>query len=127
MLYRSNLALILQTILLSVIIHFLQTWVQILIGRSIDLDVPWSYFLIVFPLVDILSMAPLTVSGLGLREGGYFYFLGQFGIQAEQAVACGTLWFIVVLLNGLVGGVLFSLYRKSTAARSSEETSQLSE
>ena len=124
--YRANPCLFLQTIFLSLIVHFLQTWIQILIGSSIELYIPWSYCFIFFPLVDILSMLPLSVSGLGLREGGYFYFLGKLGIGPEQSIACGMLWFVVVLFNGLVGGVAFLLYRKIPAARCSEESPQVS-
>jgi uncharacterized membrane protein YbhN (UPF0104 family) len=124
--YRTNPYLVLQTIFLSLIVHFLQTWIQILIGRSINLNIPWSYCFIFFPLVDILSMLPLSVSGLGLREGGYFYFLGKLGIGAEQSVACGMLWFSVVLFNGLLGGGAFLLHRKSAAAPYPERSPQVS-
>ena len=124
--YRTNPYLVLQTIFISLIVHFLQTWIQILIGHSLNLNIPWSYCFIFFPLVDILSMLPLSVSGLGLREGGYYYFLGKLGIGAEQAVACGMLWFAVVLVNGLLGGLVFLVHRRSVAAPYPERSEQVS-
>ena len=124
--YRADPPLVLQTLLLSLIVHFLQTWIQILVGRSINLDIPWSYCFIFFPLVDILSTLPLSVSGIGLREGGYFYFLGKLGIRPEQSVACAMLWFVVVLFNGLLGGAAFLLHKRSAAEPSPEQSPQVS-
>ena len=113
-LFRSNPGLMVQAVLLSVLIHLIQTWIQILLGRALGFYIPWSYCFIFFPLVDMLSMLPLSVSGIGLREGGYLFFLGKLGIAGEKAVACGMLWFIVVLLNGLIGGLVFLLYRRDS-------------
>ncbi len=114
--YWSRPRLMAQAILLSGLIHFIQTWIQVLVGRSINVDLPWSYCFIFFPLVDILSSLPVSVSGIGLREGGYFFFLGKLGIGPEAAIACGVLWFTVMLVNGLVGGVIFVLYRRNSLA-----------
>jgi uncharacterized membrane protein YbhN (UPF0104 family) len=122
--YTANPWLSFQAVLLSVIIHCIQVWVQILIGRAIGLDIPWSYSFIFFPMVDILSMLPVSVSGLGLREGGYFFFLGKLGMDPEKAVACGTLWFLVVLVNGLVGGAVFLIFRKTATPRFPVEARQ---
>jgi uncharacterized membrane protein YbhN (UPF0104 family) len=79
-----------QAILLSGLIHFIQTWIQVLLGRTINVDLPWSYCFIFFPLVDILSALPVSVSGIGIREGGYFFFLGKLGVKPEAAIACAS-------------------------------------
>ena len=111
--YWSRPRLMGQAILLSGLIHFIQTWIQVLLGRTLNVDLPWSYCFIFFPLVDILSALPVSVSGIGIREGGYFFFLGKLGVKPEAAIACSVLWLVIVLINGLLGGVGFLLYRRS--------------
>jgi hypothetical protein len=66
------------------------------------------------------------VSGVGLREGGYFYFLGKLDIAPEQSVACGMLWFFVVLINGVLGGVAFLLWGKREPALHSQRSPEVS-
>lgn len=110
--YGSTGQILLKAIILSLIVHFLQAWIQILLGRALDLEIPWSYCLILYPLVGIFSALPVSFNGIGLREGGYLFLLRQIGISSEKAIAFGLLFFVIVALDSLIGGVVF-LLRKS--------------
>ncbi|HEY2986186.1 MAG TPA: lysylphosphatidylglycerol synthase transmembrane domain-containing protein [Candidatus Binatia bacterium] len=99
---------------LSLAVHFLQTWIHVLLGRALEADIPWSYAFIIYPLVGTFSALPVSLNGIGLREGGYLLMLSYIGIGSEKAIAFGLVWFIVVALDSLIGGLLFIL-RKSPA------------
>ncbi|MDD2616571.1 MAG: hypothetical protein PHH74_05255, partial [Candidatus Cloacimonetes bacterium] len=50
---------------------------------------------------------PITVSGLGLREGFAIHFLDSYGFTSEQAVAATlSLFFFQDVVPALVGGVV---------------------
>ncbi len=110
--YSSNRSVILQTIGLSFLVHFLQVWIQIIVGRSLDIEIPWSYSFIVYPLVGLFSALPVSLSGIGLREGGYLYLLRQIDVSSDKAIAFGILWFVIVALDSLLGGVVFILRKR---------------
>jgi uncharacterized membrane protein YbhN (UPF0104 family) len=97
---------------LSLGFHLIQVWIQILIGRALGFETPWSYACVFFPLVDIITMLPVSFSGIGLREGGLLYFLSKLGVAPEKAVACGILWLAIVIASGLVGGLAFVVRRR---------------
>jgi uncharacterized membrane protein YbhN (UPF0104 family) len=101
--------------LISVVVHLLQAWMHVLIGRALDFDVPWSYALIIYPLVGTFSALPLSLNGIGLREGGYVFLLNRIGVSTEHALAFGLLWFIVVALDSLIGGLIFIVRKSPTA------------
>lgn len=61
--------------------------------------------LAVVPLVTLLTLLPVSLNGLGLREGGFVFFLGQLGIPQAQALALSLLVFGLTLLFSLAGGV----------------------
>lgn len=107
--YWGKGQIMLQTIGLSLLIHLIQAWMQILFGQALDVDIPWSYSLILYPLVGIFSALPISLNGIGLREGGYLFLLRRIDISSEKAIAFGLLWFILVAINSLIGGVLFVL------------------
>ncbi len=72
--------------------------------------IPYMQHLAVFPVIAILSMAPITIGGLGVREGLFVYFYGLFGVPPHLAVAVSLLnYTLVTLVPVLFGGVL-SLY-----------------
>jgi glycosyltransferase 2 family protein len=102
--------------LISLAVHFMQAWMHVLIGRSLDFEVPWSYALIIYPLVGTFSALPVSLNGIGLREGGYLFLLNRIGVSSEHAIAFGLLWFIVVALDSMIGGLIFILKRNPASA-----------
>lgn len=110
--YQGNRHIIFQAVILSLFVHFIQAWIHLFLGRALGLEIPLSYCFILYPLVGLFSALPVSLNGFGLREGGYLFLLGQIGISSEKAVAFGLLWFIVVAVDSLIGGLVFIL-RKS--------------
>jgi uncharacterized membrane protein YbhN (UPF0104 family) len=109
--YGSHSSAIVQGILLSLAVHLIQAWMHVVMGRSLNLMIPFSFALIVYPLVGTFAAIPITLNGLGLREGGYVLLLGVIGISAENGIAFGLLLFIIVALDSLIGGIVFLVKR----------------
>jgi len=107
-----------QAVAISLVFHLMQIWIQILIAEALKFELPWSYAFVFFPLVDIVAMLPVSISGIGLREGSYLFFLGKLGIAADQAIACGIVWLAIVIASGLVGGLVFILYGRRAQSES---------
>jgi len=107
--YRANWRALLAAAALSLVVHLIQGWMHTVMGRALDLDVPFSFSLIVYPLVGTFSAIPVSLNGLGLREGGYIYLLAVIGIGHEKAIAFGLLLFLIVALDSLLGGLIFLL------------------
>ena len=110
--YTRNRRVILQTVILSLCVHFIQSWMQILLGQALDVEIPWPYSFILYPLVGMFSALPISLNGIGLREGGYLFLLGQIDVSSEKAIAFALLWFLIIALDSLIGGVVF-IARKS--------------
>jgi len=109
--YRSHWSAIAQGVVLSLVVHLIQVWMHVVMGRALNLAIPFSFCLIVYPLVGTFAAIPISLNGIGLREGGYVLLLGVIGITAENGVAFGLLLFLIVAVDSLLGGVLFLLKR----------------
>ncbi len=92
---------------LALVFHLSQAGVQYLLTRAAGIAVPFSYCVVYHPVISVMAALPVSVAGLGMREGGYLYFLTRIGIPGSTAVTVGLLWFSVSVLAGLLGGVLF--------------------
>ncbi len=68
----------------------------------------WAYMFI-FPMVWIGSMLPVSISGLGVREGLFILLTGRFGMGADTALAVALLMLAISLSKGLVGAAVFLL------------------
>ena len=112
--YRTQWRALGAATLLSVVVHLIQAWMHVAMGRALDLDLPFSFCVIVYPLVGTFAAIPISVNGLGLREGGYVFLLAVIGIGTEKGVAFGILLFLIVALDSLLGGLLFLLQKRPT-------------
>jgi uncharacterized membrane protein YbhN (UPF0104 family) len=86
-----------------------QSVVQVVLSWALHIDLPWSYAFILYPLVGLFSSLPISLNGIGLREGGYLFLLRQIDVSSEKAIAFGLLWFLIVALDSLIGGLVFVL------------------
>ena len=111
--YRARWQVIPQAMVLSLVIHLIQAWMHLILGRAIQIDIPFSYCLILYPLVGTFAAIPISLNGIGLREGGYLVLLGVIGVNSTQGVAFGLLLFSVVVLDSLIGGLVFLLKKGS--------------
>ena len=68
--------------------------------------VPWARLIWTFPVITVVSALPITVAGLGVREGAALMLLGHYGIPAADAVAASLLTAAVSVVWALVGAVL---------------------
>ncbi len=68
--------------------------------------VPWARLIWTFPVIIVVSALPITVAGLGVREGAALMLLGHYGIPAADAVAASLLTAAVSAAWALVGAVL---------------------
>lgn len=91
---------------LSLIVHLIQTWMHVVMGKALNLEIAFSFCLILYPLVGAFAAIPVSFNGIGLRESGYMFLLAVIGISSEQGIAFGLLLFIIVALDSLIGGLL---------------------
>ncbi|MFQ6092743.1 MAG: lysylphosphatidylglycerol synthase transmembrane domain-containing protein [bacterium] len=68
--------------------------------------------LISIPLTMAVNCLPITVAGLGLREGAAVFFFSKFGVSEAAALNGAFLLFIIdILIPGLIGLPLISKMR----------------
>ena len=86
-----------------------------LAAKALGLGVGWTAILAFFPVVAIVQVLPLTVSGLGTREAALVFFLSPLGIAQADAFALGLLVYFVNLGVSLLGAPAFALGTRARA------------
>jgi hypothetical protein len=75
----------------------------------IGLRIPNGAVVAFVPAVAIAQVLPISVGGLGVREGLLAFFLHTLGVPTGQAVAVGLLWYAMTLLVSLLGAPAFAV------------------
>jgi uncharacterized protein (TIRG00374 family) len=90
------------------------TWVA---AVGLRIDVPFSYFLVFVPVITLISMIPVSLNGMGLREYAYLSLFGALGVAHESCIALGLLSSAMIVLSSLPGGVIYIFFRNQSDAK----------
>jgi len=115
--WRHRRALLL-AVGLSLILQSLGIIIFYLISRSLNFLVPLRYFFLFVPLITVVSMLPISVAGLGVREASSVYFFAKVGLDSASAMSLSLLWFAVTALSSSLGGIVFLIGHSQQDAHS---------
>ena len=104
-------ALLLQ---INVVLHF------ILIGKALGISIATLDYFIFIPIVLLIQLIPITINGLGLREGAYTEIFSFYGISAGAALSFSLIDLAFMLLIGLAGGAVYIARRRPGPAGKTE-------
>lgn len=95
------------TLGLSLAAHLLAVGAIVVCARGMAIGLEVSAALTVLPAVMLVSMAPVSFAGWGVREGAMVVGLGLLGIGPTDALAVSVAYGLVQAGVGLAGGALW--------------------
>ena len=84
----------------------------ILVSTALRMDIPWQYFFAITPVSVLLTMIPISLNGIGVREWVAVFLYGSLGVDKDTIVTLSFMGFLLVTVNALIGGVVFLLNKK---------------
>ena len=83
---------------------------------TLDAPVPVGAVIAFVPVVAMAQVIPISLSGLGVREGMFVLLLHPLGIPNGQAIGIGLLWYLTMLLVSLLGAPAFAVGHREDSA-----------
>ena len=78
-------------------------------GRAVGIDVSLLAYLVLGPLLSLVTLVPFTINGLGVREAFFVHFFARLDVSPDLAFASGFLYFLTSLVLALPGlGIILS-------------------
>ncbi|HEV3260368.1 MAG TPA: lysylphosphatidylglycerol synthase transmembrane domain-containing protein [Gemmataceae bacterium] len=105
--YLGRPGLLLRSAALSLGVQAANVVLVWLVGEAIGAPVPGPYYWILVPMVTLLTLVPLSLNGMGLREWGMVLFLRPLGVGAGTALSLAFLWFCVFTVSSLLGAAVY--------------------
>ena len=75
-------------------------------SRAISLNLPLIVLFVVIPIVYITTVLPISLGGLGVREGVLTLLLARVGIPASDAITFSLALYLNRVIIALLGGFL---------------------
>jgi len=105
--YKGHKDILVKILLISFVV---QTGVIVgyyILAQSLGIDVKLAYFFFFIPLATVITMVPITVGGLGIREGAFVYLFTMVGATKTQAISLSLIWYAVMVVVSMIGGIAF--------------------
>ncbi len=112
--YLRQHKVMLLSFLLSLFIQLLGIVSVYLITISLGVKIAFMNILIFIPIIVTITAIPISISGLGVREGAFVLLFGIVGIKDEMAIAISFGWFLSIALTGLLGLCYYVKYKPET-------------
>jgi glycosyltransferase 2 family protein len=101
--YRSRPGLIAASLLLALVFQLMRCASVTVGAAAFGHPLPFTFIMVVYPVMLLISLLPITIAGLGVREAGYVYFLGLGGMPAEVALPLALIQRLFTVLGTLPG------------------------
>lgn len=107
--YKGRKQVVLSALLLSLLSRSIWVFSCWVLGRAIGIDLTIYHFFLLMPLVEVGRMIPVSLNGVGIREGVMVVILGLFGVGNAKAVFLSLLIYGIFIINGFLGGVWYGV------------------
>jgi hypothetical protein len=93
----------------SILIQFILPATAFLIARALGSSLNFNYFILFIPVIGAVSMLPISIGGLGLRENLTVLLFAHAGMDQHMALSMSLLNFFFLALYSGIGGVIYVL------------------
>jgi hypothetical protein len=104
--YLARPWLMVASVLLGITYQLLCIAVILIVAPSFGIDVPLVEWLWIFAVVATAALLPLSIAGLGIREGAFVAVLGLLQVPSASALALSLTIFATQLATALLGGFI---------------------
>lgn len=120
--FRNHKNIIISNLIISFFIQLFMPICTYFIGLSLGININFIYFLIFIPIISAVTLLPIAVGGLGLREGLFVVYFAKAGVVKQLALAMSLLSFSFVVFYGAMAGLIYVLtvhHRRSVPMKNS--------
>lgn len=105
----TNPRVVVQAVLLAALLVLMRCLSAYFAFWAIGTPVGIGWALALMPVITILALLPLTLFGLGLKDGAFVFFFTGIGVAASAALAVSLVTYALIILSSVVLGLLASV------------------
>lgn len=105
--FHSTPGVLLRGFAISVVLQISVVIFYAVLGAALGFQVPHGHWFLIVPVAVLALLAPVSVNGIGVREGVFAFLLAAYGVTTAGAVAFAWLAYGSQALQAVLGGALY--------------------
>jgi len=106
-LFGKDKKVVLNNLFISVLIQLTAPVAFLLLGLSLGIKINIAYYFVFLPVIGAITLLPISIGGLGLRDASTVYFFAKAGVAKDLAFAMSLLNFSFIIIIGGIGGIIY--------------------
>ncbi|MFA4993477.1 MAG: lysylphosphatidylglycerol synthase transmembrane domain-containing protein, partial [Candidatus Omnitrophota bacterium] len=107
--FRNHKRMVAGNLALSFVIQIIFPVSVYFTGLALGIKINLIYFLIFLPIISAITLLPIAIGGLGLRESLYVVYFAKAGVIKQLALAMSLVSFSFMVFYGAIGGIIYVL------------------
>ena len=107
--FKHHKKVIIKNLILSLFIQVTAPLTFFVIALSLGLKIKLLYFFIFIPIICAITLVPISIGGLGLRDATTIFFFAKVGVVKNLSFAMSLINFLFILICGCLGGLIYVL------------------
>ena len=107
--FRQHKKVITNNLVFSILIQAVSPLAFFIIALSLGIKMNIIYFFVFLPIINAITLLPISIGGLGLRDTTTIFFFAKVGMGRDLAFAMSLINFFFILVFGALGGLIYVL------------------
>ncbi len=105
---RKHKDIIYKALAISLFYQFFSILVRYILALMFGIEIALAPFVVFIPLINFVTMIPLSIGGMGFRELGFVYFFSEVaGYSTEIAALLAVGAYILIIGTGIIGAIVY--------------------
>jgi uncharacterized protein (TIRG00374 family) len=96
----------------SVAVQLLRILQAYFLGRSVGIDAALTVYVAFVPLILLIMLLPVTLSGIGTSQAAFVWFFARAGVDPAAAFALSALFVALGIVGNLPGALIYVFERR---------------
>lgn len=107
--FRSHKTTAVKNIIISVLIQLTSPVTFYILALSLGIKAHFLYFFVFLPIIGAITLLPISIGGLGLRDATTIFFFAKADVAKDMAFAMSLLNFFFIVICAGIGGLIYVL------------------
>jgi uncharacterized protein (TIRG00374 family) len=105
--FRDEKGALASAFVASTLVQVSRIYVHYLVGLALGVQISIAYYFLFVPVLAALISLPISLNGLGVREGAAVMLFQLAGLTREMSFSIPFLTYVIAVLISLLGGFIF--------------------
>ncbi|HMI31461.1 MAG TPA: lysylphosphatidylglycerol synthase transmembrane domain-containing protein [Candidatus Limnocylindrales bacterium] len=105
--FRSEKGALVSAFVASTLVQVSRIYVHYLVGLALGVNISIAYYFLFVPVLAALISLPISLNGIGVREGAAVVLFQLAGLSREMSFSIPFLTYVISVLISLLGGFIF--------------------